>query len=240
MFLHVIRQINMSYSLLVVDDDNRIRDLLSAYLQKSGFIVTKAANSLQARGYLKAQSFDLLILDIMMPGEEDGLALAKSLRETSQVPIILLTAKDALSDRIEGLNRGADDYIIKPFEPEELLARIHSLLRRSLALNAKIKQESIFKFGSITFNLESMRLFEDNHQEIFLSSTELILLKILCQNAKKALTREELATRGGFTVSERTIDVQITRLRKKIKDDVLKPKYIKTVRHVGYAIYPET
>ncbi|MBP9753132.1 MAG: response regulator transcription factor [Proteobacteria bacterium] len=228
----------MVYSVLVVDDDNRIRDLLAAYLEKNNFIVTKAANSLQARGYLKAQSFDLLILDIMMPGEEDGLALAQNLRKTSQVPIILLTAKDDLSDKVLGLNSGADDYIIKPFEPEELLARINSLLRR---INLPIENDSLtsFKFGSITFDILSMRLFEEKGEEIFLSSTELLLLKVLCQNLGKALTREELATRGGFVVSERTIDVQITRLRKKIKDDVLKPKYIKTVRHVGYALYCE-
>jgi two-component system phosphate regulon response regulator OmpR len=202
------------------------------------FLITKASNSLQARGYLNVQTFDLLILDIMMPGEEDGLMLAKNLRKTSNIPIILLTAKDELNDRINGLNSGADDYIIKPFEPEELLARIHSLLRRVNAPSDEIK-DMFLKFGNIKFDLKTSRLFDENDEEIFLSSTEQLLLKVLGQNPFKPLSREELAQRAGFIVNERTIDVQITRLRKKLEDDVSQPRYIKTIRHVGYALYPE-
>ncbi|CAO5677298.1 MAG: Transcriptional regulatory protein OmpR [Holosporales bacterium] len=223
--------------LLIVDDDNRIRDLLGTFFEKNQFVVTKAASALQARGYMNTQEFDLIILDVMMP-QEDGFTFAKSIREKSDIPIIFLSAKDTLNDRIEGLEDSkADDYMVKPFEPQELLARVRSILRRS---THDKKQENVpLKFGDIYFDLETARLFNADNEEIVLTSTEQFFLKILCQNAFKPVSRQELVSRAGFSVNERTIDVQITRLRKKLADDAANNKYIKTIRHIGYAIYPQ-
>lgn len=230
--------------LLVVDDDRRLRELLVKFLSENDFLVSSATNAAEARAYLASQSVDLIILDIMMPGE-DGLSLTGSLAEKGQgqkggggrmVPILLLTARDQVNDRIQGLEIGADDYLTKPFEPRELLARIKAILRRALPVEGESPSELIL--GAHRFNQETGLLMKDE-EVIFLSSTELVLLKILAQNPYKPFSREDLAQRIGHRVSERTIDVQITRLRRKIGDDPRQPRYLQTVRHIGYVLSPD-
>lgn len=224
------------YHLLVVDDDKRLRELISKYLKENGFIVSTSANAAEARVYLTQEKIDLIILDIMMPGET-GIEFAQKLRASqSFLPIIMLTAKDQVLDRVEGLNNGADDYLTKPFEPIELLARIRANLRR-VAPIAPPKAETL-SFGGYCFHVENGLLRKDG-EPVFLTSTELILLKTLAQMPRHPVSREELAQRMGHRVSERTVDVQITRLRRKIGDDPRQPRILQTVRHIGYALYPD-
>ena len=229
------------YSILVVDDDVRIRELLGLFLSKHDYKVTLAGNVAEARACIAIQQFDLYIFDIMMPGKEDGLDLAKNLHtQIGSPPIILLTAKDTLEDKVKGLEQGADDYIVKPFEPLELLARINVLLRRRQALRERDVTFKKLYFGDIIFDCQTARLWDENNQEIPLTSTEQILLKILAQNPFNSFSRYDLCNRAGFIVSQRTVDVQVTRLRKKLKDTMKQSKYIKTMRHVGYALYPDS
>jgi len=230
------------YRILVVDDDRRLRELLVKFLRENTFAASSVANTAEARAYLASQPIDLMILDIMMPGE-DGLSLIDSLTEKGEkkahgrrVPILLLTARDQVDDRIQGLDVGADDYLTKPFEPRELLARIRAILRRAAA--TKTTPISELTFGVYRFNLETGLLMK-GEEIIFLSSTELVLLKILARNPHKPFSREDLAQRIGHRVSERTIDVQITRLRRKIGDDPRQPRYLQTVRHIGYVLSPD-
>lgn len=223
-----------------MDDDNRICDLLSTFLERNDFSTLKAPNVIQARGYLNTQTIDLILLDIMMPGSQNGLDLTKQLRaDKNNTPIIFLTAKDELQNRIDGLNAGADDYVLKPFEPTELLARIHTILRRTASQFLKPDNDFLYSFGDAYFCMQTYRLLYNNKKEIGLTSTEQMLLKILSTRPYDAFSRKELATRSGFIVHERTIDVQITRLRRKLKDNMKHPKFIKTVRHIGYALYPD-
>lgn len=227
--------------LLVVDDDRRLRELLLKFLLENGFMVFAASNGAEARAHLASQSVDLMILDIMMPGE-DGLSLTKSLRgdatqlSSKEVPVLLLTARDTVDDRIMGLEYGADDYLSKPFEPRELLARIRAILRRAVP-GSNTKTPDLI-LGEYCFHRDTGQLTK-GEEIIFLSSTELVLLKILAQNPHKPFSREDLAQRIGHRVSERTIDVQITRLRRKIGDDPRQPRYLQTVRHIGYVLSPE-
>jgi two-component system phosphate regulon response regulator OmpR len=227
--------------LLVVDDDRRLRELLVKFLSENDFLVSSAANAAEARAYLASQSADLIVLDIMMPGE-DGLSLTKSLVKKenheggTSIPILLLTARDHVDDRIQGLDVGADDYLTKPFEPRELLARIKAILRRASSATGEPAVE--LTLGAFRFNPET-GLLKREEEVIFLSSTELVLLKILAQNPHKPFSREDLAIRIGHRVSERTIDVQITRLRRKIGDDPRQPRYLQTVRHIGYVLSPD-
>jgi two-component system phosphate regulon response regulator OmpR len=235
--------------LLVVDDDRRLRELLVKFLSENDFLVSAAANAAEARAYLASQSVDLMILDIMMPGE-DGLSLTRSLAEkglkfekdfkedleqkggvSRAVPILLLTAQDQVDDRILGLDVGADDYLTKPFEPRELLARIKAILRRASPLENTAPLDLIL--GVYRFN-PATGVLTKGGEVIFLSSTEMVLLKI-----RKPFSREDLAQRIGHRVSERTIDVQITRLRRKIGDDSRQPRYLQTVRHIGYVLSPD-
>ncbi len=227
--------------LLVVDDDRRLRELLVKFLSENDFLVSSAANAAEARAYLASQSVDLIILDIMMPGE-DGLSLTSSLTEKGRdsgsrvVPILLLTARDQVDDRIQGLDVGADDYLTKPFEPRELLARIKAILRRAVPLEDAAVSE--LTLGDYRFN-PTTGVLNKGEEVVFLSSTELVLLKILAQSPRKPFSREDLAQRIGHRVSERTIDVQITRLRRKIGDDPRQPRYLQTVRHIGYVLSPD-
>ncbi|RZI46367.1 response regulator [Candidatus Finniella inopinata] len=220
-------------NLLVVDDDQRLRSLLVQFLTSNDLRVQAASNAAEARSYMASQSFDVLIIDIMMPGES-GLELTQSLRKNDETPILLLTARDQLHDKLSGFDSGADDYLTKPFEPAELLARIKVLLRR--------KQEKpiipfVF-FGEYRFSIQTGQL-RHNSEIIHLTSTELILLKTLAQSPRQPFSREELAQRMGHRVSERTVDVQITRLRKKIGDDPRQPRTLQTIRHIGYALCPD-
>lgn len=219
--------------ILVVDDDTRIRTLLQRYLTENGYRVTAAESAEDARARLKGLSFDLLILDIMMPGE-DGLSLARSLRQTSDVPILLLTARGEAADRIAGLEVGADDYLPKPFEPRELLLRIAGILRRAKPPQVPLGE---IQMGRSRFNPERGELVRDG-RTVRLTSSEVQLLRIFAAEPGRAFSRAELtaATNAGL---ERSIDVQVTRLRRKLEDDPKTPVYLQTVRGIGYALVPE-
>lgn len=224
-----------SFLILVVDDDRRLRDLLVKFLKEKEFRVCAAQSAAEARAQLAVHKIDLIVLDIMMPGE-NGLDLTTSLRATgNSIPILFLSAKDSLTEKIEGLNVGADDYLTKPFDPEELIARIRAILRRQQPL-IKEKTEELLHFGLLTFCPREGTL-QKGKEKILLSSTELILLKTLAQNPGQPFSREELAQRIGHRVEERTVDVQITRLRRKLDDK--QNNFIQTVRHIGYTLCPD-
>ena len=226
-----------NFLILVVDDDRRLRDLLVKFLKEKDFRVCAAHNAAEARAQLALNKIDLIVLDIMMPGES-GLELIKSLRDSgSLIPILLLTAKDSLDEKIDGLETGADDYLTKPFDPGELTARIRAILRRNTPL-IEVKQDEVLHFGKLTFYLREGAL-QEGAQKIPLTSTELILLKTMAQSPWQPFSREELAQRIGHRVEERTVDVQITRLRRKLGDDSRYSKFIQTVRHIGYTLCPD-
>lgn len=216
--------------LLVVDDDDRIRTLLKRYLTENGFRTSVAGNAGEARHLMGSVDFDLLILDVMMPGES-GLDLTKSVRDASHVPILLLTARGLAEDRIEGLERGADDYLSKPFEPRELVLRVNALLRRARP-RALDRQE--LTFGACAFSVGRGEL-RCNGELIKLTAGEAALLKALAQKPGEAISRQSLAEQTS-TAMERSIDVQVTRLRKKIEEDARAPIYLQTVRGVGYVL----
>ncbi|WP_032112101.1 response regulator [Candidatus Paracaedibacter symbiosus] len=225
-------------TILVVDDDRRLRDLLVKFLKEKDFRVSSANSAAEARAQLALNKVDLIVLDIMMPGE-NGLELTQSLRESgNDVPILFLTAKDSVDEKIEGLDIGADDYLTKPFEPSELTARIRAILRRNMQGGETRKEDEILRFGRLTFSLKEGAL-QDETSKIQLSSTELILLKTLAQSPWQPFSRADLAQRIGHRVEERTVDVQITRLRRKLQDDSRHPKFIQTVRHIGYTLCPD-
>ncbi len=217
--------------LLVVDDDRRIRDLLSRYLAAEGYRVTTANNAGEARAKLESLSFDLLVLDVMMPGET-GFELAKSLRNTSAVPILMLTAKAEADSRITGLELGADDYVSKPFEPRELVLRIGNILRRQNPV-ATPAMESV-RFGEFVFHLArgELRRGED---VVHLTDREREMLRVLASAAGDTVPRLALGGNGGGA-NERAVDVQVNRLRRKIERDPANPLFVQTVRGIGYRL----
>jgi len=223
--------------LLVVDDDDRIRALLKEYLARAGFRVTAAGDAAAARRLMQTLDFDLLVLDVMMPGE-DGFSLTRALRARSgaagKTPVLLLTARGGSSDRIEGLSLGADDYLAKPFEPKELLLRIEAILRRA---GDKPAAQGKLSFGGATFDLERGELFRDGLL-VHLTEAEGQLLKRLAANAHEPVDRLELA-RDTADASGRAVDIQVTRLRRKIEDDPKTPRYLQTIRGVGYMLAPD-
>jgi two-component system phosphate regulon response regulator OmpR len=218
-------------NLLVVDDDQRIRDLLKEYLMNEGFVISTADSAESAREKIKYVTFDLIILDVMMPGD-NGLKLTKEIRLVSQVPIILLTAKSEIDSKIEGLETGADDYITKPFSPKELILRINSILKRS---EDKKVLNPLISFGAFVLNMET-RDFSKSGKRIYLTEKELNLLMILAQSPGQPLSREDLA---GIDEPGRAVDVGINRLRKKIEDDPTMPIWLQTVRGKGYILRPD-
>ena len=219
--------------LLVVDDDDRIRDLLKAFLSKKGFRVTTAESAIAARNLMETLAFDLLILDVMMPGE-DGFKFTASLRKSHDIPIILLTARGDSEDRISGLTLGADDYLTKPFEPQELVLRIESILRR-VGLSLPAAQ---VVFGPWRFDVER-RVLEKNGERAHLTTGEEALLTMLARRGGAAVSRHALAEKIKAK-SERAVDVQMTRLRRKIELNVGEPQWLLTVRGVGYRLLTET
>lgn len=219
--------------ILVVDDDDRIRSLLKRYLTENGYRVSVAADGAQARELLGGMEFDLLILDVMMPGMS-GFDLTEKIRAASNVPVLLLTARGLPEDRIEGFERGADDYLSKPFEPRELLLRIAALLRRTRPIT---RNREVLTFGGCSFAPGRGELRRGD-QLVKLTSGELALLRALAAKPGEAISRLSLAEQTQ-TPMERSIDVQITRLRKKIEDDPRTPIYIQTVRGVGYTLIPD-
>lgn len=220
--------------ILVVDDDNRLRELLRKYLADKGFRVTAAADAKQARERLAGLSFDLIVCDIMMPGES-GLELTQSLRRESNVPILLLTAMSEAQHRIAGLEQGADDYLAKPFEPRELVLRIQNVLRRNRDAQAPAGPRRLLRFGPHAFDLDRREL-KRGQEEIRLTMAEAELLAALAQRAGEAVSREELSQQPSAEGSGRAVDVQITRLRRKIEPDPRFPRYLHTVRGRGYML----
>ncbi|OHV84316.1 response regulator [Rhizobium sp. LCM 4573] len=217
--------------LLVVDDDTRIRDLLHRYLMEQGFRVTVAADAAEARRKLDGLSFDLIILDVMMPGES-GLSLTEDLYRQKTIPVILLTARAEAESRIAGLEAGADDYLPKPFDPRELVLRINNILRRNASPDTpKIEQ---VMFGPFTFSILRKEL-RRAAETIRLTDREQEIMLLFALRAGDTIPRHELIG-DDADVGERTIDVQINRLRRKIEDDPANPVYLQTVRGIGYRL----
>jgi Response regulators consisting of a CheY-like receiver domain and a winged-helix DNA-binding domain len=223
--------------LLVVDDDDRIRDLLKAYLTRAGFRVTAASGGAAARRLLSTLDFDLAVFDVMMPGE-DGFSLTRWLREQrgpgGRTPVLMLTARGEPGDRIEGLRTGADDYLGKPFEPEELLLRIEAILRRAQDRPAP---GGVLSLGRCRFDPERGEL-TSNGEAVRLTEAEIALLRQLARTPHEPVDRLELA-RDSVDPSGRAVDVQVTRLRRKIEEDPKAPRYLQTVRGVGYRLVPD-
>lgn len=230
--------------ILVVDDDRRIRDLTARYLSEQGFNVVTANDAADARDKMKSLAFDLLVLDIMMPGE-NGLELTASLRAESDVPILLLTARTETEDRIAGLQTGADDYLTKPFEPKELVLRIQSILKRVRPAERAAPQRRVIKFGEFLFELDRRRLFR-GAEPVYLTEAETDLLAELATRAGEVVSRDALSSSAGDSdestlesSGSRQVDVQVTRLRRKIENDPRFPRYLQTVRGRGYLLQPD-
>lgn len=226
--------------LLIVDDDERIRGLLQKFLIRHGFCVTSARDAAHARRLLAGLEFDLIVLDVMMPGE-DGISLTRELRKEMSTPIMLLTAKGETEDRITGLEAGADDYLSKPFEPKELLLRINAVLRRMPQVEEAENGPKFLHLGRFRYDVERGELWEGD-QVVRLTGTESQLMKIFVAVPGEPVSRSELVERlgrDGGQAQERAVDVQITRLRRKLEDDPRQPRYLQTVRGAGYMLTPE-
>jgi two-component system phosphate regulon response regulator OmpR len=230
--------------LLIVDDDERIRGLLQKFLVRSGFWVTAARDAAHARRLLQGLDFDLIVLDVMMPGE-DGISFTRSLREHSAVPILLLTAKGETENRIAGLEAGADDYLPKPFEPKELLLRINAILRRVPQVDAAQSRPKVLHLGGVRYDIDRGEMWQGD-QPVRLTATEAQLMRIFAAHPGEALSRTQLVDdlgrgtgKDGGQAQERAVDVQITRLRRKIETDPRQPRYLQTVRGAGYMLAPD-
>lgn len=219
--------------ILVVDDDTRLRELLKSFLSRNGFRVTAASSANEARQRLQGLDFDLIVLDVMMPGQT-GLEFAGELRRTDDVPILMLTAMGEPKDRIAGLEKGVDDYLGKPFEPRELLLRIQSVLRRGRQPESATI-DKVARFGPFQFDSELGELTQKG-KRVPLTDAEIALLRVLTSRMGQVLSREALCKAVGSEVNERAIDVQVTRLRRKIEPDPGFPRYLRTVRGQGYRL----
>ncbi|WP_424832244.1 response regulator [Ruegeria sp.] len=231
---------DMDAHLLIVDDDERIRDLLKKFLMRSGFLVTSARDAAHARRVLSGLDFDLIVLDVMMPGE-DGVSLTRALRETHTTPILLLTAKGETEHRISGLEAGADDYLAKPFEPKELLLRINAILRRMPETPAQDTAAKIIHLGPIRYDIERGEMWQ-GEDPVRLTATESQLMRIFSAQPGEPISRAKLVEdlgRDKGQAQERAVDVQITRLRRKIEQDPKQPRYLQTVRGAGYMLAPD-
>lgn len=221
--------------ILVVDDDTRLRDLLQRFLTEQGFVVVTAADALIAQELIHSMVFDLLVVDVMMPGPS-GLDLTRSLRQSSHVPIIILTARGGPDDRIDGLESGADDYLPKPFEPRELVLRINAILRR--APRPAAGHSKMVTFGARRYNLARGELLQGD-APIRLTETEAALMALLTSKLGQVVTRDDLVAAGLVQGTERAVDVLVTRLRRKLEDDPRQPRYLHTVRGEGYRLIAE-
>lgn len=227
--------------LLIVDDDQRIRALLAQFLLRNGFLVSTARDAAHARRLLAGLEFDLIVLDVMMPGE-DGISLARAIRDMMKTPIMLLTAKGETEDRIKGLEAGADDYLAKPFEPRELLLRINAILRRMPEVAETAMTPKVLHLGHIRYDIERGEMWQGD-QPVRLTATEAQLMRIFATTPGHPISRQKLIEdlgRGGAAqggqAQERAVDVQITRLRRKIETDPKQPRYLQTVRGAGYML----
>jgi len=220
------------FHILIVDDDDRIRELVKQYLEENHFLVTTAKNAIEAKKKIEIIKFDILILDIMMPGES-GLSLTKNLKKNNSTPIILLTAKREIQDRIEGLELGADDYLGKPFEPKELLLRIKNILSKTRMFEMP---EEVY-VGNTLINLKKLNI-KRNNETIKINPQEKKILEKMLGSPGRIFSREEIGKIIKIS-KERTIDVMITRLRQKIESQPKNPKYLQTIRGSGYVLWIE-
>ena len=220
------------FHILVVDDDDRIRELVKEYLEENQFLVTTAKDALDAKKKIEIVKFDILILDIMMPGES-GLSLTKEIKKNNTTPIILLTAKGETQDRIKGLELGADDYLGKPFEPKELLLRIKNILNKT---QVPVLPEEIY-IGDVLINLKKLSIKINNQKKKINPQEEKVLEKML-RSPGKVFSRDDIGKIINIS-KERTIDVMITRLRQKIESNPKNPKYLQTIRGSGYVLWIE-
>jgi len=223
---------NFKAHILVVDDDDGIRDLVKQYLNQNNYIVTTAKNSEDAFEKVKIIKFDLIVLDIMMPGKS-GLEFTSEYKKKIDTPIILLTAKGEISERVQGLETGADDYLPKPFEPKELILRINNILNKTINQNVK----KIIEFKNLRIDLNKMFIYKNN-KSLKLNKTEKIILEKMINSPGKIFKREEIGNLINID-KERSIDVVITRLRKKMEDNPKSPKYLQTIRGEGYVLWIE-
>ena len=232
--------INNPAHILIVDDDERIRNLLQKFLLRNGFFASIARDAAHARRLLSSIEFDMIVLDVMMPGE-DGLNLTIDLRKTLTTPILLLTAKSESNERIMGFEAGADDYLTKPFEPKELVLRINSILRRMPKDDVNLVLPTTIQMGAVRYDLSRGELW-DNNALVKLTATESALLRIFSVNLHNPVSRPKLVedlTKNGVPSQERSVDVQITRLRRKLEVDPKMPRYLQTVRGAGYMLAPD-
>jgi two-component system phosphate regulon response regulator OmpR len=226
--------------ILVVDDDERIRKLLHKFLVKNGYWVSVAQDAGHARELLRSFKFDLIVLDVMMPGD-DGISFTGELRQEILTPILLLTAKGESADRIAGFEAGADDYLAKPFEPKELLLRISAILRRVQRPKNEPDGPLFLSLGEITYDIERAELMKENDL-VRLTTSEVALMRIFSSNLGIAISRKKLVEdlgKGKGLAQERAVDVQITRLRRKIELNPKEPRYLQTVRGSGYLLAPD-
>lgn len=226
--------------LLIVDDDERIRVLLQKFLIRNGFLVSAARDAAHARKILSGLEFDLIIMDVMMQGE-DGVTLTRNLRETMKTPIILLTARGETEDRIQGLEAGADDYLPKPFEPRELLLRVNAILRRAPAEQVQNQGPKVLNLGPVRYDVERGEMWQGEGL-VRLTATESQLMRIFSEKCGTPVSRAQLVEdlgRSGGQAQERAVDVQITRLRRKIEANPKQPRYLQTVRGEGYMLAPD-
>lgn len=236
-------QASADIHLLIVDDDERIRGLLQKFLLRNGFLVTVARDAAHARRLLAGLEFDLIVLDVMMPGE-DGMSLTRELRSRLSTPILLLTARGETSDRIAGLEAGADDYLSKPFEPKELLLRINAILRRSPVPVVPVSLPKILNLGPVRYDVERAEMWKGEAM-IRLTATETALMRVFSAKPGEPVSRMQLVEDLGRTgasgdgAQERAVDVQITRLRRKLEEDPKQPRYLQTVRGAGYMLAPD-
>ena len=223
---------NNKKHILIVDDDDRIRGLLKDFLTVNNYIVSTAENAAQAKNKLEFLKFDIIILDVMMPGQ-NGYDLTKEIKKDMKIPIILLTAKGEVENRIKGLEIGADDYLGKPFEPKELLLRIKNIINK----NNKIKLSSKYYVGAAEINLNKMIIYKDDKTKKINNSEKKVLIEMLA-NPGKTYSRQEIGEISGIS-QERSIDVMITRLRQKLEVNSKNPKYLQTIRGSGYVLWIE-
>lgn len=237
----------MNANILVVDDEPCIREMLAEYLGKYGFRVWQAESALKAREVLGQESIDLAVLDITMPGE-DGLSLARHIRENRTTAVIMLTAADSVTDRVVGLEIGADDYLAKPCDPRELLARIKSVLRRTITSAAEPDRPAaprpaqLVRFGCCQLDLENHRLLGESGRELPITNGEFDLLKVFATHPNRVLSRDQIldmTQRRSWDPYDRSVDICVTRVRKKIEPNPEHPRFIKTVRGAGYRFVPD-
>ena len=223
-----------NFHILVIDDDEKIRLLLKQFLESNGFRVSDAEDTIHAKKIMESLIFDLLVVDIMMPGQ-NGLEFLKEIRMTNSIPTLMLTAMSNAEERLDGLEFGADDYMTKPFEPRELLLRIQNILKRHTSNFIKNKDVNNTKFGPFLFNQKSLNLYK-NDKPVYLTTSEQKLLNCFCQSPNKAFTRDDINNSLGGNMEIRSIDVAIARIRRKIEEDQRYPIYLQTVRGIGWML----